>query len=72
MNYVTEAGSEVRLLKSGSFVADWDWFEEHETCIDARPVDVLEDAGRLLVTVQCGCCGDAVVPACVKEASDDG
>lgn len=69
--YVTRAGSEIDVMPSRSFIAHWDWFEEKTCCIDARPIDVCLDEGRLLVTVSCDCHGEAVVIA-QREGLDDG
>ena len=68
MRFVTQAGSEIDVKASGSFTASWDWFEEKDCCIDARPVDVDFDDERLLVTVRCDCHGEETVIA-QKEGS---
>ena len=66
--YITAAGSELSVRPSGGWSADWDWFEERERCIDARPVE--PDGQRLIVTVWCECCGEAEVIAQPQTNTD--
>ena len=69
--YVTAAGSSVTLSAKGGWVADWDWFEEATTCIDARPIDAILDECRVIVTVHCACCGEATVIATPPTPAGD-
>lgn len=63
MRFLTQAGSEIDAKSSGAFSASWDWIEEKDCCIDARPIAVEHDGERLLVTVRCDCHSEEVVIA---------
>ena len=56
-HYRTRAGSRVHVLtqNAGSWVADFDWFEEPNACFDCRAVDV--DVYESALVWECEVCG---------------
>ncbi len=55
--YRTEHGSDVHVLtrNAGSWIADFDWFEEPNACCDCRVVDV--DPRDCVLMWECDICG---------------